>query len=45
MKKDKIESIPIKAIRVFSKNDQVFKQEGTGDWRITPFKWTTVILE
>ena len=40
-----IDSIPIRAIRVFSENNQVFKQEGTGDWQVIPFEWTSVIYK
>lgn len=46
MKEDRsITSMPITATRVFSENNQVFKQEGTGDWQIVPFEWTSVIFK
>ena len=46
MKEDRsIDSIRIRAIRVFSENNQVFKQEGTGDWQVIPFEWTSVIYK
>nr|WP_298995105.1 hypothetical protein [uncultured Allomuricauda sp.] len=38
-------SIPIVAIRVFSENNQVFKQEGAGDWQAIPFEWTSIIFK
>ncbi|MEM8848294.1 MAG: hypothetical protein AAGD17_14435 [Bacteroidota bacterium] len=40
-----LKSIAIVAIRVFSENNQVFKQEGTGDWQAIPFEWTSIIFK
>ncbi len=32
----------IETLRVFSENNQVFKKEGTEDWHVIPFQWTSV---